>query len=198
MLRRTARKRKGQDLTLPRNTTTSASILTTGPQTQTSMPMAPAVSTARSPNWADSITHSTDLGSVISPGAIYATASPQSSTSACTNTVSSYTQHPDNNVPVQGNQYITLTPTCTSNTSIQQMYIPQQIYGINTDIAINVPQNIKDKIYKSEYIDMAILLAQNMPSDTKIQKLVAQNGQLVLQSAPNQSKIFSIEVLGYS
>ncbi|CAC5398173.1 unnamed protein product [Mytilus coruscus] len=143
-------------------------------------------------------TPSTPLGGYISSsGAIYA--SQQSSASACTNTVSSFTQHPVNNVQVQGyqsdlqNQYITLTPTCTSN--IQQMYIPNQIYDMNTDIAINVQQNIKDKIYKSEYIDMAILLAQNMPSDTNTQKLVVQNGQLVLQSAPNQSKIFSIEVL---
>ncbi|CAC5411629.1 unnamed protein product [Mytilus coruscus] len=41
---------------------------------------------------------------------------------------------------------------------------------------------------------MAILLAQHMPSDTNRPKLVVQNGQLALQSAPNQSKIFSIEV----
>ncbi|CAC5417893.1 unnamed protein product [Mytilus coruscus] len=137
MLRRTARKRKakGQDITLPRNTTTRAEILTTGHQTQTSMPMAPTFSTARSRT--GPITYSTDLGSVISPhsGAIYATASPQSSTSAYTNTVSSHTQHTDNNVPVQHacNQFINLTPTCTPNTSIQQMYIPQQIYGYIID-----------------------------------------------------------------
>ncbi|CAC5376146.1 unnamed protein product [Mytilus coruscus] len=187
MLRRTARKRKakGQEITLPRNTTTRAEILTTGHQTQTSMPRPPTFSTAMSTS--GPIPYATNVGSVISPhsGATYATASPQSSTSPDTNTVSSHTHLTltDNNVPMQntGNQFINLTPTCTSNTSIPQMYIPQQIYGVNTDIAINVPQNIKDKIYKSEYIDLAVLLAQNMPSDSNTQKLVVQNGQLVLQ-----------------
>ncbi|CAC5399582.1 unnamed protein product [Mytilus coruscus] len=42
------------------------------------------------------------FGTDISSGVIYA--SPQSSTSACTKTVSSFTQHPDNNVPVQAEQ----------------------------------------------------------------------------------------------
>ncbi|CAC5400947.1 unnamed protein product [Mytilus coruscus] len=198
MLRRTDRKRKaqGQEITLPRNTTTRAEILTTGHQTQTSMQRPPTFSTAMSTS--GPIPYATNVGSVISPHATYATASPQSSTSADTNTVSSHTHLTltDNNVPMQnaGNQFINLKPTCTSNTSIPQMYIPQQIYGVNTDIAINVPQNIKDKIYKSESIDLAVLLAQNMPSDSNTQKLVVQNGQLVLQSAPNLSRIFGIEV----
>ncbi|CAC5403049.1 unnamed protein product [Mytilus coruscus] len=148
MLRRSARKRKVQDHVRPRTTTTRASIVTIGPETQTTMAF--AVPAAGSPNWTGSMphhaTHSTPLGGHISSsGASYT--NPQSSASACTNTVSSFTQHPVNNVPVQGNQsdlqnqYITLTPTCTSN--IQQMYIPNQIYGMNTDIAINVPQNIR-------------------------------------------------------
>ncbi|CAC5417238.1 unnamed protein product [Mytilus coruscus] len=162
------------------------------------MPRPPTFSTAMSTS--GPIPYATNVGSVISPhsGATYATASPQSSTSADTNTVSSHTHLTltDINVPMQnaGNQFINLTPSYTSNTSIQQMYIPQQIYGVNTDIAINVPQNIKDKLYKSEYIDLAVLLAQNMPSDSNTQKLVVLNGQLVLQSAPNLSRIFGIEV----
>ncbi|CAG2196193.1 unnamed protein product [Mytilus edulis] len=198
MLRRTARKRKakGQEISLPRNATTRAEILATGHQTQTSMTRTPTFSTAMSTS--GPIPYATTVGSVTSLhlGATDATTSQQSSTSADTHTVSSHTHLTDNNVPMQnaGNQFINLTPTCSSNTSIPQMYIPQQIYGVNTDIAINVPQNIKDKIYKSEYIDLAVLLAQNMTSDSNTQKLVVQNGQIVMQSAPNLSKIFGIEV----
>ncbi|XP_063423641.1 uncharacterized protein LOC134707625 isoform X3 [Mytilus trossulus] len=172
MLRRTARKRKakGQEIALPRNATTRAEILTTGYQTQTSMSRPSLLL-----------------------GPTSATASQQSTASADTHTVSSHTYIPDNNIPMQnaGNQFINLTPVSTST---PQMYIPQQIEGVNNDIAMNVPQNIKDKIYKSEYIDMAVLLAQNMQSDANTQKLVVKNGQIVMQSAPNLSKIFGIEV----
>ncbi|CAG2202651.1 unnamed protein product [Mytilus edulis] len=140
----------------------------------------PTFSTAMSTS--GPIPYATNVGSVTSLH-LGATASQLSSTSADTHTVSSHTHLTDNNVPMQnaGNQFINLTPTCSSNTSIPQMYIPQQIYGVNTDIAINVPQNIKDKIYKSEYIDLAVLLAQNMTSDSNTQKLVVQNGQIVMQ-----------------
>ncbi|VDI73210.1 Hypothetical predicted protein [Mytilus galloprovincialis] len=198
MLRRTARKRKakGQEITLPRNATTRAEILATGHQTQTSMTRPPTFSTAMSTSGPIPYTTNVGSGTSLHLGANDATASQQSSTSADTHTVSSHTHLTDNNVPMQnaGNQFINLTPTCSSHTSIPQMYIPQQIYGVNTDIAINVPQNIKDKIYKSEYIDLAVLLAQNMTSDSNTQKLVVQNGQIVMQSAPNLSKIFGIEV----
>lgn len=109
MLRRTARKRKakGQEITLPRNTTTRAEILTTGHKTKTSMPRPPTFSTAMSTS--GPIPYATNVGSVISPhsGATYATASPQSSTSADTNTVSSHMHLTltDNNVPMQNAAY---------------------------------------------------------------------------------------------
>ncbi|CAC5368513.1 unnamed protein product [Mytilus coruscus] len=64
MLRRSARKRKVQDLARPRNTTTRASIVTIGPETQTTMTL--TVSAAGSPNWTGSMPHhatySTPLG----------------------------------------------------------------------------------------------------------------------------------------
>ncbi|CAC5403006.1 unnamed protein product [Mytilus coruscus] len=125
MFRRSARKQKVQDLARPRTTTTRASIVTIGPETQTTMAL--VVSAAVSPIYTGSMTHhathSIPLGGYISSGAIYAR--PQNSASACINTVSSFTQHRVNNIPVLGihsdlqNQYITLKPTCTSN--IQQM-----------------------------------------------------------------------------
>ncbi|CAC5400996.1 unnamed protein product [Mytilus coruscus] len=65
MLRRTARKRKakGQEITLPRNTTTRAEILTTGHKTKTSMPRPPTFFDSYVYGWTNPFTQPTQPGS---------------------------------------------------------------------------------------------------------------------------------------
>lgn len=76
--------------------------------------------------------------------------------------------------------------------SIDQMHTPHQIVGIASDINVNVSQNIKEKIKKGEYVDLASLLTNNQHIDSK-QKLIVQQGELILQTDQNLKKIFSID-----
>jgi hypothetical protein len=50
-----------------------------------------------------------------------------------------------------------------------------------------VTQNIKQKIKKGEYVDLASLLTNNQHHDSK-QKLIFQKGELILQPAQNYKK----------
>jgi hypothetical protein len=55
-----------------------------------------------------------------------------------------------------------------ANTLFEQA--PSQILSIHSDIGIHVPHNIKEKIQRSEYIDLCTLLSNN-PNKKKTQKL---------------------------
>jgi hypothetical protein len=76
--------------------------------------------------------------------------------------------------------------------SLDQMHTPHQIVGIASDITVNVTQNIKQQIKKGEYVDLASLLTNNQHHDSK-QKLIFQQGELILQPDQNYKKIFSID-----
>jgi len=76
--------------------------------------------------------------------------------------------------------------------SLDQMHTPHQIVGIASDITVNVSQNIKEKTKKGEYVDLASLLTNNQHNDSK-QKLIFQQGELILQPDQNYKKIFSID-----
>jgi hypothetical protein len=54
------------------------------------------------------------------------------------------------------------------------------IDSISSDISIGVPDNIKEKIVKSEYIDIGSLLPNNIHIENS-QKLTIYQGELVLQ-----------------
>jgi hypothetical protein len=51
--------------------------------------------------------------------------------------------------------------------SLDQMHTPHQIVGTASDITVNVTQNIKQKIKKGEYVDLASLLTNNQHHDSK-------------------------------
>ena len=55
-----------------------------------------------------------------------------------------------------------------ANTLFEQA--PSQILSVHSDIGIHVPHNIKEKIQRSEYIDLCTLLSNN-PNKKKTQKL---------------------------
>ena len=76
--------------------------------------------------------------------------------------------------------------------SLDQMHTPYQIVGIVSDITVNVTQNIKQKIKKGEYVDLASLLTINQHHDNK-QKMTFQQEKLILQQDQNYKKIFSID-----
>lgn len=93
----------------------------------------------------------------------------------------------------------TLLPINTLNSSslipavqLSTASTPSPIASISEDIAYNVPQNLKDKISRSEYIDLACLL--NLESSFQdSQKLIIKNGELVIQSQGSDKKITSID-----
>lgn len=70
------------------------------------------------------------------------------------------------------------------------VHTPTQNLSIYDEISINVPQNIKEKIANSEYIELATLLSTNATSK---QKLVVHQGELIWQTLQNTVKIVSIE-----
>jgi hypothetical protein len=76
--------------------------------------------------------------------------------------------------------------------SLDQIHTPHQIVGIPSDITVNVTQNIKQKIKKGEYVDLASLLINNQHHDSK-QKLIFQQRELILQPDQNYKNIFSID-----
>jgi hypothetical protein len=72
------------------------------------------------------------------------------------------------------------------------MHTPHQIVGTASDITVNVTQNIKQKNKKGEYVDLSSLLTNNQHHDSK-QKMIFQQGELILQPDKNYKKIFSID-----
>jgi hypothetical protein len=80
--------------------------------------------------------------------------------------------------------------------SLDQMHTPHQIVGIASDITVNVTQNIKEKIKKGDYVDLASLLTNNQHHDSK-QTLILQQGELILQPDQNYKKIFSTDTAAF-
>ncbi|CAG2258146.1 unnamed protein product [Mytilus edulis] len=68
---------------------------------------------------------------------------------------------------------------------------PVQIPSMHANIAFNVSQSIREKIMKSEFIDLGILLANNTQQAT--QKLVFRGGEFIVQTENLQNKIGSID-----
>ena len=84
------------------------------------------------------------------------------------------------------------TPFVCSGVS-NMMHVPQMISSVGDDIAVHVPQNIKQKIQKGEHIDLSILLSNNHHNVPAMQKLSIYQGELVTQLRSNQFKIVSVE-----
>ncbi|XP_063413181.1 uncharacterized protein LOC134695724 isoform X2 [Mytilus trossulus] len=68
---------------------------------------------------------------------------------------------------------------------------PIQIPSMHANIAFNVSQSIREKIMKSEFIDLGILLINNTQQAT--QKLVFRGGEFIVQTENMQNKIGSID-----
>ena len=80
-----------------------------------------------------------------------------------------------------------------ANTLFEQA--PSQILSIHSDIGIHVPHNIKEKIQRSEYIDLCTLLSNN-PNKKKTQKLSLgrkSNNDDAVTGASKQLKSSSID-----
>ena len=84
----------------------------------------------------------------------------------------------------------TVNPTI--HTVTHDIHTPNQISSIFEDVASNVQQNIREKISKSEYIDIATLLTTN--NDAKnTATVVWREGRLVVLPPQNTVKIQTIE-----
>lgn len=73
------------------------------------------------------------------------------------------------------------------------MYTPNPTVGVASELTVNVSSIIKEKIHKGEYIDLAVLLADNQSINDLDQSLVIQNGQLVMKTKQHTQKIYTIE-----
>ena len=84
--------------------------------------------------------------------------------------------------------------TCIAIFSMTNNSTPMPIDSISSDISIGVPDNIKEKIVKSEYIDIASLLPNNMHIENSQKLHVAiYQGELVLQKTQNKVRIDNID-----
>ena len=84
--------------------------------------------------------------------------------------------------------------TCIAFFSMTNNSTPMPIDSISSDISIGVPDNIKEKIVKSEYIDIASLLPNNMHIENSQKLHVAiYQGELVLQKTQNKVRIDHID-----
>lgn len=87
-----------------------------------------------------------------------------------------------------------------ANFSMTNISTPMPIDSISSDISIGVPDNIKEKNVKSDYIDIGSLLPNNMHIENS-HKLTIYQGELVLQKNSKQSKYRqyrSVDVCLYS
>ena len=82
--------------------------------------------------------------------------------------------------------------TGIANVSMTNNCTPMPIDSISSDISIGVPDNIKEKIVKNEYIDIGSLLPNNIHIENS-QKLTIYQGELVLQKTQNKVKIDNID-----
>ena len=82
--------------------------------------------------------------------------------------------------------------TDIANFSMTNNSTSMPIDSISSDISIGVPDNIKEKIVKSEYIDIGSLLPNNIHIENS-QKLTIYQGELVLQKTQNKVKIDNID-----
>jgi hypothetical protein len=69
--------------------------------------------------------------------------------------------------------------TGIANVSMTNNCTPMPIDSISSNISIGVPDNIKEKIVKNEYLDIGSLLPNNIHIDNS-QKLTIYQGELVL------------------
>lgn len=70
-------------------------------------------------------------------------------------------------------------------------YTPTPVINITNDVASTVPQTIKDKVVKGEYIDLATLLTNSSSHD--VQKLVVSNGEITIQNQKAKSKLLTLD-----
>lgn len=77
-------------------------------------------------------------------------------------------------------------------TDLSTLPQPQQIMSTRFDLGLNVSQSLKEKIHKSEYVELALLLA-NIQSNSNAAKFYLYYGELVLRPDISRKKITSIE-----
>ena len=71
---------------------------------------------------------------------------------------------------------------------------PEKISSVNEELAINVSHSIKEKVIKGEYVDLSLLLNNSVNPAIGKQKLVWEQGELMLQATTQQQKISNIEL----
>ena len=87
------------------------------------------------------------------------------------------------------NNLDTLTVPLMSN-SLNQ---PNQVNSFHVHIASEISQATREKIQRSEYIDLSLLLSNNNVQRQDIKKLVIVNGELSIKSGNLRTKINNIE-----
>ncbi|CAC5372846.1 unnamed protein product [Mytilus coruscus] len=68
---------------------------------------------------------------------------------------------------------------------------PIPVPSMHANIAFNVSQSIREKVVKSEFIDLGILLTNNTQQAT--QKVVSRGGEFIVQAENIQNKIEAID-----
>ena len=71
--------------------------------------------------------------------------------------------------------------------------MPTPVFSIHNTIAAHVSHVPKQKIISGQYIDLALLLENTTFESTHDQKLVLNNGELIMRPRPTDHKINSIE-----
>ena len=205
-LRRSARKRKPTEIALaasrqrPRRESTVTSVATT--QLHQTVSSASASTTlvygTPAPLFTTGMQHAGTSAAYTMP--LVTTASLPTTASLQPDTLL-YTRLPVQSDPVPGNCMESVnslgnqTPASTltmSSVNINALNQPCQVPSIHVDLGFNVPQNLRKKIQKSDYIDLAVLLSNNYPTQNS-QKLVFKEGELTVQTENNRNKISSIE-----
>ena len=76
--------------------------------------------------------------------------------------------------------------------AIPSSYAPTPIQSVNDQVGEHVAQNMKEKIWNGEYIDLAALL-DTSPDSQNLQSIVLVNGAFQVRNKPSKHKIDTIE-----
>lgn len=80
----------------------------------------------------------------------------------------------------------------TSNSVNTVSFTPAPVLSVTNEVSATVPQNLKEKIIRGDYIELFTLL--NNSHSHGVQKLVLSNkGEIVVQSNQNSQKLLSID-----
>ena len=80
-----------------------------------------------------------------------------------------------------------VTHTGTVSSAVNDnLFIPDKVMSVTENLGINVSHSVKEKIVKGEFIDLAVLLQNSINTNHGKQKLIWEQGELMLQLVSQQ------------